>query len=118
MDRTTAKALRDKLNAIFAEHGIDGYELELGNASYNDVEVTYKLVVREGGAKSRTERDLETMARLSDLDANKICDGKYTLIGYKSRARKNPWIVKYMRCGGEYVINDMIAKRWFGKDVA
>ena len=118
MDRTTAKALRNKLNAIFAEHGIDGYELEVGNASYNNVEVTFKLLVREQGAKSREQRDLETMARLSDLDANKIGDGKYTLIGYKSRARKNPWIVKDMRSGGEYVINDMTAKRWFGKDVA
>jgi hypothetical protein len=26
--------------------------------------------------------------------------------------------VKDMRSGGEYVINDMTAKRWFGKDVA
>ena len=76
MDRTTAKALRNKLNAIFAEHGIDGYQLELGNATYNSVEVTFKLLVREQGAKSREQRDLETMARLSDLDANKIGDGK------------------------------------------
>ena len=118
MDRTTAKALRNKLNAIFAAHGIDGYQLELGNATSNSVEVTFKLLVREQGAKSREERDLETMARLSDLDATKIGNGKYTLIGYKSRARKNPWIVKDMRSGGEYVINDMTAKRWFGKDVA
>ena len=65
MDRTTAKALRNKLNAIFAEHGIDGYQLELGNATYNSVEVTFKLLVREQGAKSREERDLETMARLT-----------------------------------------------------
>tara|TARA_R100000697_G_C5331614_1_gene166562 strand:- start:337 stop:519 length:183 start_codon:yes stop_codon:yes gene_type:complete len=42
MDRTTAKAIRTKLNAIFEEHGIDGYELELGNATYNSVEVTFK----------------------------------------------------------------------------
>ena len=118
MDRTTAKALRNKLNAIFAEHGIDGYELEVGNARYDHVEVTFKVIVREQGAGSREQRELETMARLSDLDTNKIGDGKYTMIGYKSRAPKNPWIVKDMRSGGEYVINDMTAKRWFGKDVA
>lgn len=118
MDRTTAKVMRDKLNAIFAEHGVDGYNFEVGNATYNDVEVTFKLVVREEGAKSREERDLATMARLSDLDPNKIGDGKYTLAGYKSRARKNPWIIEDMNTGTKYVINDATAKRWFAKDVA
>ena len=110
--------MRTKLEQIFADNGIDGYEIEVGNATFNDVEVTYKLVVREQGAGSSEERDLATYASLSDLDTNKIGDGKYTLVGYKSRARKNPWIVQDMKSGSKYVINDMTAKRWFGKDVA
>jgi hypothetical protein len=121
MNRATAKMMRTKLEQIFADNGIDGYEIELGNATFNDVEVTYKLVVREQGAGSPEERDLETFANLSDIDTNKIANqqGKtFSLVGYKTRARKNPWIVQDMKSGTKYVINDMTAKRWFGKDVA
>ena len=116
MDRTTAKALRTKLNAIFEEHGIEGYHLELGNATYNSTEVTFKLLVREQGAKSREQRDLESMARIAELDVNKIGDGVYTLMGYRSRARKNPWIIQNKYSGKEYVIDNATATRWFGKD--
>jgi hypothetical protein len=118
MDRATAKMMRTKLEKIFADNGIDGYEIEVGNATFNDVEVTYKLVVREQGAGSPEERDLATYASLSDLDTNKIGDGKYTLVGYKSRAWENPWIIQDLNTNRKYVINDKTAKRWFGKDVA
>tara|TARA_R100001440_G_scaffold73937_1_gene98869 strand:- start:72 stop:437 length:366 start_codon:yes stop_codon:yes gene_type:complete len=121
MNRATAKALRDKLNSILEEHGIEGYEIHAGNASFDDTQVTFKVEVREQGAGSPEERDLETFANISDIDTNKIANqqGKtFSLVGYKTRARKNPWIVQDMKSGTKYVINDMTAKRWFGKDVA
>ena len=43
MDRTTAKILREKLNNLFTEHGIEGFEIDVGNASYDDVSVTFKV---------------------------------------------------------------------------
>jgi len=121
MNKATAKILRNKLNAILEEHGIEGYEIHAGNASFDDSQVTFKVEVREQGAGSSEERDLETFANISDLDTNKIVNqqGKtYSLVGYKTRARKNPWIVQDMKSGSKYVINDMTAQRWFGKDVA
>lgn len=121
MDRSTAKLLREKLNAVFAEHGIDGYEIEVGNASYNDVEVTFKVLLREQGSASKETRDLEKYADFYGLDPNKIVtqQGKqFTLSGYKSRARKNPWIVLDMLSQKQYVIGDDTAKRWFGKDAS
>lgn len=121
MDRATAKALRNKLNEVFEQHGIDGYSIHVGNASYDDAQVTFKVEVREDGASSKEERDLETFARIDGLDTSKIADqqGKsFTLVGYKTRARKNPWIVQDMKTGTKYVISDTTAKRWFGKDVA
>jgi len=121
MNKATAKALREKLNAIFEEHGIDGYEIHAGNASFDDTQVTFKVEVREQGAGSVEERDLETFANIIGLDTTKIANqqGKtFTLVGYKTRARKNPWIVQDMSSGTKYVINDMTAKRWFAKDIA
>ena len=121
MDRATAKMLRGKLNAIFEEHGIDGFDLSVGNATFDDAQVTFKVEVREQGAGSKEERDLETFAQIDGLDTTKIANqqGKaFALVGYKTRARKNPWIVQDMSSGTKYVINDMTAKRWFAKDIA
>lgn len=121
MDRSTAKALRDKLNAIFAEHGIDGFEIEVGNASYDSARCTFKVEVREQGAGTKEEGDLETFANLSGLDTTKVANqqGKsFTLVGFKTKARKNPWIIQDLKTGSRYVIADDTAKRWFGKDVA
>ena len=121
MDRAVAKKLKEKLTEIFEQHGIDGFTVHVGNASYDDAQVTFKVEVREDGAMSKEERDLETFARVDGLDVNKIANkqGKtFTLVGYKTRARKNPWIVQDMNTGTKYVINDMTAKRWFGKDAA
>jgi len=123
MDRATAKALRNKLNEVFEQHGIDGYSIHVGNASYDDAQVTFKVEVREEGASSKEERDLETFARIDGLDTKRLTfdprSGKtFVLVGYKTRARKNPWIVQDMNTGTKYVINDMTAKRWFAKDIA
>ena len=121
MDRSTAKLMREKLNAIFAEHGIDGYQIEIGNATFDNARVTFKVEVRENGAGSVEERDLQRYADFYGLDPNKIVaqQGKqFTLHGYKSRARKNPWIVLDMLSQKQYVIGDDTAKRWFGKDAS
>ena len=37
------------------------------------------------------------------------------VIGYKSRARKNKWILQRLRDGAEFVCNDHVAKQFFKK---
>tara|TARA_A100001015_G_scaffold14868_1_gene17372 strand:- start:4 stop:369 length:366 start_codon:yes stop_codon:yes gene_type:complete len=121
MDKSTAKLMREKLNAIFEEHGIDGYQIEIGNATFDTSRVTFKVEVRENGAGSVEERDLLRYADLYGLDTDKVTvqqGRQFTLHGYKTRARKNPWIVLDMLSQKQYVIGDDTAIRWFGKDVA
>lgn len=124
MDRQTAKHLRKELETIFASHGINGFNVEIGNAIYNDFDVTFKVVIRHENVKPQAERDLEKKAKFYGLDINKIGTlggDKYTLVGYNTRARKQPWIIEKLDIGGnggKYKIGDDTAKRLFGKDVA
>lgn len=125
MDRQTAKNLRMELEAIFYNNGINGYDIEIGNASYNDFDVTFKVVIRHADAKPKAERDLEKEAEFYGLDVNKIGTirgDKYTLVGFNSRARKQPWIVEKLGIGSsdnnKYKIGTDTAKRLFGRDVA
>ena len=122
MDRTTAKILREKLNNLFAEHGIEGFEIDVGNASYDDVSVTFKVALTESGSGSKEERDLEQYAGLYELDTTKVADlrgNKYSLVGYKRSARTKCWVMQKLGVGesnNRYVTDTDTAKRLFGKD--
>ena len=122
MDRTTAKILREKLNNLFAEHGIEGFEIDVGNASYDDMFVTFKVALTESGSESKEERDLEKYAGLYDLDTSKVADlkgNKYSLVGYKRSARTKCWIIQKLgisESNNRYVTDTDTAKRLFGKD--
>jgi len=122
MDRTTAKILREKLNNLFAEHGIEGFDIDVGNASYDDTQVTFKVQIKETGAPSVEEKDLEKYAGLYELDTTKVADlrgNKYSLVGYKRSARTKCWIIQKLGVGesnNRYVTDTDTAKRLFGKD--
>ena len=122
MDRTTAKILREKLNNLFAEYGIEGFDIDVGNASYDDVSVTFKVALTESGSGSKEERDLEQYAGLYELDTTKVADlrgNKYSLVGYKRSARTKCWVMQKLGVGesnNRYVTDTDTAKRLFGKD--
>jgi len=122
MDRTTAKVLREKLNNLFAEHGIEGFDIDVGNASYDDVSVTFKVALTESGSGSAEERDLEKYAGLYDLDTSKVADlkgNKYSLVGYKRSARTKCWIIQKLgvsESNNRYVTDTDTAQRLFGKE--
>ncbi len=111
------RELRNQLNAVLNSNGIDGYTFELGNCSYDGGEATFKLKVLIKGSKSRQERDLEDLAKLSGLDTDKVASLQgmmVYLVGYNTKARKRPWIVAQSPKGQRYVIDDYTAKRLFG----
>jgi len=54
------------------------------------------------------------MLNTYDLDLNRK-HSRYTLIGYKVKSRKLPWIVSDNQKKGEYIISDDQAKKLFGK---
>jgi hypothetical protein len=122
MDRTTAKILREKLNKIFAEHGIEGFDIDVGNnASYDTTQVTFKVVIKDAGAPTQDEKDLQKYANTYDLDTSKIATvrgDKYSLVGFNTRARKTPFTIQKLgisESNNRYRITTEQAQRFFGK---
>ena len=126
MNRTNAKLVREileeKLPTILKEHGLS---FELGNAKYDDDGVRFtgfRLSVK--GALSETEKALRDELNFRNsygvkLDQNKIAklDGMdISLIGFKPRARKNPFVIQDLNSDNQYVIGVPLAERLFKKD--
>ena len=96
------------------------FELTLGNCSFDEDQAKFQLIVTFKGnsvediAKKKQKEDLEHYAKYFDLDLNRK-HSRYTLIGYKVKSRKLPWIITDNQKSGEYIISDDQAKKLFGK---
>ena len=128
VDRNKVKELRhwiqvcldQKLSEI-ASWIDDGYEILVGNASFNDDEVTFKLNIKVKGAKSQAEKDLEQWAEIHNLDLTKTAriDGKtFRLSGFRRKARTKPYLMKDIASGNEYIATPDTVKMHFSKDNA
>ena len=118
LNRKTVKDLRDKLQGMVE---LEGYEILVGNASFNDDEVTFKLNIKVKGAKSQAEKDLEQWSTIHNLDLTKTAriDGKtFMLSGYRRKARTKPYLMKDMASGNEYIATSYTVKMYFKKDDA
>ena len=116
LDRKTVKDLRDKLQSMVE---MEGYEVTVGNASFNDDEVTFKLNLRVDGASTQAEKDLEQWAEIHNLDLSKTAkmDGKtFILSGVRRKARTKPYLMKDIASGVEYITTQDIAKTYFSKE--
>jgi len=110
------KVLENKLRG-----SMDNFIVEVGGASFNDTEVTFKVNLRMKGAKSQSEKDLEDFASMDGLDLTKVAtlDGKeFKLSGFRRKARTKPYLIQEQTGGGEYIITTDTAKRYFAKEVA
>jgi len=96
------------------------FEFHLGNCSFDEDQAKFQLVVTFKGnsvqdiARKKEKEDLEYYAKYFDLDLNRK-HSRYTLIGYKVKSRKLPWIILDNQKKGEYIISDDQAKKLFGK---
>ena len=119
--KTQLKTIRE-----FMQLALDGMQDELGggmtfqvaNCTYNGGEATYKVNVLLDGAETKEQKDLTQMAKLMGLDTSKIKDTQgmtLSLIGYKSKAPKMPWIVQDLKTNKEYKLTDEQAAKWFTK---
>ena len=121
-------AMQDALDRMQNELGgveLQGSSLDLAQASftvanctYNGGEATYKVNVLLDGAETKEQKDLTQMAKLMGLDTSKIKDTQgmtLSLIGYKSKASKMPWIVQDLKTSKEYKLTDTQAGQWFKK---
>ena len=122
LNRKIVKDLRDKLQATLESfQDQSDFDVNVGNASFNDTEVTFKVNLRMKGAKSQSEKDLENFAEIDGLDLSKIAklDGKdFSLSGFRRKARLKPYLIQDLKTGGEYIITTEVAKKYFGKEVA
>jgi len=121
-------AMQDALDRMQNELGgaeLQGSSLDLAqayftvaNCTYNGGEATFKVNVLLEGAETKEQKDLTQMAKLMGLDTSKIKDTQgmsLSLIGYKSKAPKMPWIVQDLKTNKEYKLTDTQAERLFKK---
>ena len=134
MDRNAAREIREiltnELPDLLAPYGL---KFELGGARYDDDSVKFtgfRLMIE--GALSPTvkalQEELESRATGSkwgtaviELDADKIADyrgDKYTLVGYKPRNRKYPFIMKNLSNGKNYKFDVRATEQMFAKEGA
>ena len=118
MDRQEAQKLRVELNKVL-EQSDSSYNVTIGNCSYNEADATFKVTLAPEGAPSKEERDLEYFADMYNVDPNKIGDmrdGQYSMVGFNSKARKNIFIIQKLSTGVKYVIDEYVARKYFGKE--
>ena len=128
MDRATAISVRDilerELPAILEPHGLS---FKLGNAKYDDDSVKFNgFVLSVAGGRSEMEkglnRELEYRAEhplMVTLDADKVVNFRgdpHKLVGYKSRNRKYPFIVRNLTNEKNYKFTASSVERDFAAD--
>jgi hypothetical protein len=121
--RSQLNSLRKQLQAaldgaIDTENITGDVTIDVGNCSYTGGEATFKVKCVLKGAKTREQIDLEYYAEMHGIDTTaiaKLQGEDMSIIGYKSRARKKPWILQRLRDGAEFVCSDQTAKAFFKK---
>ena len=113
---TIRKQMQNSLS-LFADK--TDMQIEVGNCSYRGGEATFKVKVLMEGAKTREQEDLEYYAELYKLDLTKIAklQGEdMSLVGYKARARKKPFVLQRLRDGAEFVADKNLIEKFYKKE--
>ena len=117
-NRSQLNLLREQLQAAIDAANLSDIKIEVGNCTYRGGEATFKVKVLMEGAKTREQEDLEFYGELHKLDltaVEKLMGEDMQLSGYKSRARKKPWILKRLRDGAEFVADTNLVEKFFKK---
>jgi len=118
--RLVRAILENDLAPILSEYGL---KLELGNAGYdsesvkfNGFRISLETALSKEGAALASELAWREKMNHQPLDQHKIHkQGKHAFIlsGYKTRAKKKPFIVDCLQGNGEFVISNDTALAWF-----
>jgi hypothetical protein len=125
LNRQIVKDLREILqnhlsNNISTTTTMNDFEIKVGNASFDDSEVTFKVNLRLKGAETREQKDLRRFAEMDKIDVSKIGEmrgEKYSLIGYRRTAKTRPYIVQNLHNDKEYIFTTAQAQQYFGVEV-
>ena len=123
LDKKTCQVLRKELQRVIEESkDYDSlnkqFDIKVGNASFDSQEVTFKLTLRLKNVESKYSMDLDRYADLYNVEPQKVADVhgiKYKLVGYRVKARKQPFIVLNLTNNKEYLFTEDLGRKHFGK---
>ena len=123
IDKKTCQVLREELQRVIEESKDydslnNQFDIKVGNASFDSQEVTFKLTLRLKDAERKESMDLNRYANLYDVVPQKVADGhgiKYKLVGYRVKARKQPFIVLNLTNNKEYLFTEDLGRKHFKK---
>ena len=122
IDKKTCQVLRNELQKVNDNSSLsDKYDIKVGDCNFDGYEVTYKVTLRMKDVGSKESMDLDRYADLYNVVPQKVADVhgiKYKLVGYRVKARKQPFIVLNLTNNKEYLFTEDMGKRFFGKEVA
>ncbi len=122
MDKKTADIIRKLINENLDLED-KGFKFELLNATYDDNQITFKLRVQSENAISPNEAELNKALRwrksLGKKDLSKetiatISGAECKLVGFRPKARKQPFIIENVTNGKQYVIDERTAEIYYG----
>jgi len=118
LNRQIVKDFRAILDDILNDNeSLEQFIVKVGNASFDDTEVTFKVNLRLKGAETREQKDLRRYAEMDKVDTSKIAEvrgEKYSLIGYRRTAKTRPYIVQNLHNDKEYIFTTALAQQYFG----
>ena len=118
LNRQIVKDFRAILDDILNDNeSLEQFIVKVGNASFDDTEVTFKVNLRLKGAETREQKDLRRFAEMDKVDTSKIAEvrgEKYSLIGYRRTAKTRPYIVQNLHNDKEYIFTTAQAQQYFG----
>ena len=123
IDKKTCQVLRNELQRIIEESKDydslnNQFDIKVGNASFDLQEVTFKLTLRLKNAESKESMDLNRYADLYNVEPQKVADVhgiKYKLVGFRVKARKQPFIVLNLTNNKEYLFTEDLGRKHFKK---
>ena len=122
IDKKTCQVLRKELQEVNDNSSLsDKYDIKVGDCNFDGYEVTYKVTLRMKDIQSKESMDLDRYANLYEVEPQKVADVhgiKYKLVGFRVKARKQPFIVLNLTNNKEYLFTEDMGKRFFGKEVA
>ena len=122
MDKNTAKLVRELINKNLNLED-EGFKFELLNATYDDNQITFKLRVQSNDAVSPNEAELDRANNwrkslgkkaLSKETIATISGAECKLVGFRPKARKQPFIIENVTNGKQYVIDERTAEIYYG----
>lgn len=114
INKPIVQNIRGKLQNLLEEnvgsHMLEDYDVHVGNASFTDTEVTFKLSVKVKGSKPKEERDLEEYISViskwgDNWDRDRVVNYRgmdLKLVGYKRANRKYPFILQDVATSKRY----------------